>query len=228
MDEIINTPSSKEIKRRIFLKYMGVGVVVATMSFVGHKEKYHDLIVPNKSVCFGVGDIGLLNYAYSIEQLQVAFYIKAIDESFSWMSPLEESYFKAIRNQEILHCEFFRDILAENAISELEMDFSAIDFSNRKRVLNAAKTIKDLTVSVYHDIGRMIDNMDYLFAVGNIVSVEAKHGAWIGDLISNGDLLHSSVVDNDNVEPLRSSAEVADMIAKYIKTKLNIPYIKQS
>jgi hypothetical protein len=84
-------------------------------------KKYYSLFVQYQSQYFENEDIELLNYACSIEQLQATFYVKATDTTFSWMSPLEESLFKVIRNQEVSHCQFFKDILDDNAISELEI-----------------------------------------------------------------------------------------------------------
>ena len=74
--------------------------------------------------------------------------------------------------------------MGTNAIADLSVDFTTIDFSSRLSVLNAAKTFEDLGVTAYNGAGRLLKNVDYLLLAGKIVSVEARHASAIRDLLS--------------------------------------------
>jgi hypothetical protein len=56
---------------------------------------------------------------------------------------------------------------------------------------------------------------------GKIVSVEARHAAYIRDLISNGSFADSTVVDAMGLDKSRMPMEVLAIAAPFIKTKIN-------
>jgi hypothetical protein len=108
-----------------------------------------------------------------------------------------------------------------NAIMSLEVDFSSITFSSRDSVLTTARTFEDLGVSAYNGAGRMIADPNNLVLAGKIVSVEARHAAYIRDLISNGSFADNTVVDAQGMDKSRTPSEVLAIAAPFIKTKLN-------
>jgi hypothetical protein len=57
----------------------------------------------------GMGDIGILNYAYALEQLEAAFYLQVIATPYSGISIAETAYLTDIRDHEVLHRDFFQD-----------------------------------------------------------------------------------------------------------------------
>lgn len=94
--------------RRSFLRYAGAGV--ATAAVVGVTACHKDRIVvdPGGSSDIGSGDIGILNYAYALEQLEAAFYTQVVSSPYSGMSSVELTYMTDIRDHEIVHREFFK------------------------------------------------------------------------------------------------------------------------
>lgn len=94
----------------------------------------------------------------------------------------------------------FSAALGNNAIRDLEVDFSTINFTSRDSVLGTAKAFEDLGVSAYNGAGRYIASADYLLLAGKIVSVEARHAAYIRDLISNGSFADSTVINGDGLD----------------------------
>jgi hypothetical protein len=126
-----------------------------------------------------------------------------------------------IRDHEIAHREFFKNALGGKAIGPLEFDFSKITFSSRDSVLGTAKAFEDLGVSAYNGAGRLIMSADYLVLAGKIVSVEARHAAYIRDLISNGSFADMTVVDAMGLDVTRKPLEVLAIAGTYIKTKIN-------
>lgn len=214
-------PMQKTLRRRDFLRYSGyAGVAVAGASLltIGCKDGDDD---NNSGVNFGTGDFAILNYAYALEQLEAAFYTQVIASPYSGMSAAEKSLLTDVRDHEIAHREFFKAALGSNAIQALQVDFSSINFTSRDSVLNAAKTFEDLGVSAYNGAGRYIVDANYLLLAGKIVSVEARHAAYIRDLLSNGSFADGSVIDGNGLDTSRKPREVIALASPYIITELN-------
>ena len=130
---------AKPFSRRKFLGVMGAGsalVVAASCkkTQIGNNN--------NGGVDLGSGDVGILNYAYALEQLEAAFYIQVVASPYSQMSDIEKAYLTDIRDHEIAHREFFKAALGSKAIQALEVNFSAIDFTSRTSVLALRKLLK--------------------------------------------------------------------------------------
>ncbi|MCC6410201.1 MAG: ferritin-like domain-containing protein [Saprospiraceae bacterium] len=208
------------LHRRDFLRYSGyAGVAVAGASLIsiaGCQDKDD-----NDGVDFGTGDFAILNYAYALEQLEAAFYQQVIASPYAGMSALEKGLLTDVRDHEIAHREFFKAALGANAIQDLEVDFSSINFSSRDSVLNAAKSFEDLGVSAYNGAGRYFVDANYLLLAGKIVSVEARHAAYIRDLLSNGSFADSSVIDGNGLDTSRKPRDVIAIANAYIVTELN-------
>lgn len=131
----------------------------------------------------GDGDIGVLNYAYALEQLEAAFYTQVLDNPFGDMQVNDERILRQIRDHEIAHRDFLKGALGRNAIPALEVDFSSVNFASRQSVLGTADVFENLGVAAYNGAGQLISNPDYLVAAGSIVSIEARHAAAIADLL---------------------------------------------
>lgn len=214
-ERLIAEGSSLQLSRRKFLGYTGIfsGLLVAGTAC--HKDD------DNNGVSLGSGDVGISNYAYALEQLEAAFYTKVISSPYSGITASETALLTDIRDHEIAHREFFKTALAGDAIGALEVDFSSINFGSRDSVLGAAKTFEDLGVSAYNGAGKLITKADYLVLAGKIVSVEARHAAYIRDLISNGTFADNTVIDGNGLDKSRMPSEVLAAAGVYIKTKIN-------
>lgn len=182
--------------------------------------------MPKNTVNLGSGDIGILNYAYALEQLEAAFYIKVASSFYSGATSKEITYLEDIRDHEVAHREFFKTALGKKAIGNLLFDFSTIDFSSRTSVLGTAKAFEDLGVSAYNGAGELLQNPDYLLLAGKIVSVEARHAAAIRDLLMYGSFAGPDVIDAMGLDVYRKPAEVLSIASTYIDTKIianNLP-----
>lgn len=210
---------SSRVQRRSFLKYAGAGAAGVALLAVGCEKS--GMTEEKVGVYIGNGDIGILNYAYALEQLEAAFYTQVIATPYSGMTEVEKSYLTDIRDHEIAHREFFKAALAASAIPALEVDFSSIDFTNRNSVLGTAMAFEDLGVTAYDGVGYLLKSADYLLLAGKIVSVEARHAALIRELISPNTFLGDQV-DMSSVNISRTPVEVLKIAGKYLKTELNI------
>lgn len=215
-----------KLQRRSFLQYAGAGAAVVALTAAGCKK---DRVYTDMGTTLDFkDDFGVLNYAYALEQLEAAFYIKVASAPPSGFSTIQKNYFQDVQFHEIAHREFFKNALGTAAIGSLEVDFSSIDFTSASSVLAAAQSFEDLGVAAYNGAGVRIQDAKYLVIAGQIVSVEARHAAWVRDQISNGtfaDLATLTTLGADNVKGLDGALtpdKVLAIAGKYIKTKINV------
>lgn len=207
------------LSRRRMLRWSGAGAAGIVISGV---------VLPNFGIGaalaadLGEGDVGVLNYAYALEQLEAAFYTAVIDSPYADISDDELSLLTDIRDHEVEHREFLKEALGDDAIPGLEVDFSAVDFTSRDSVLNTAKTFEDLGVGAYNGAGKLIENPDYLLAAGKIVSVEARHAAAIRDLLQEWSVSFAGpdVVDENGLDVAYEPAEVLPLADPFITTEV--------
>jgi len=202
--------------RRNVLKWTGVATTLAIAGSV----------LPNFGISaalaadLGEGDIGVLNYAYALEQLEAAFYSQVVKTPYKGAPKNELAVLKSIRDHEIAHRDFLKKALGKKAIPALEVDFSAVDFTSRKSVLGTADVFENLGVAAYNGAGQLIKKVDYLAAAGSIVSVEARHTAAIRLMLSGASekAAGEGHVDSKGLDEALSPAEVLPKAAPFIKT----------
>jgi len=207
-----------QLSRRNLLKWSGAGATV----LVAGALLPNFGISPALAADLGEGDVGVLNYAYALEQLEAAFYSMVIEMPYSGMTEEETSWLTDIRDHEVEHRDFLKKALADGAIPDLEVDFSAVDFGSRESVLTTAKTFEDLGVAAYNGAGKLIENPDYLLAAGKIVSVEARHAAAIRDLLNMDSVAFAGddVVDKNGLDGALEPAKVLAAAGPFIKTEV--------
>jgi hypothetical protein len=207
------------LQRRSFLQYAGAGAAGIALIAAGCKKDNNS--GANAGVNLGSGDVGILNYAYALEQLEAAFYDAVVKAPYAGITTSELSLLTDIRDHELAHREFFKKALGTSAIVGLEVDFASINFSVRSNVLATAKAFEDLGVSAYNGAGKLIKSVDYLVLAGKIVSVEARHAALIRDLIENGSFANSEVVDANGLDKARTPKEVLAIAQSFIRTTID-------
>lgn len=132
-------------------------------------------------------DVGILNYAYALEQLEAAFYTQVVASAgFNTVfNERERRVLTDLRDHEVIHREFFEAAIpAASRIGALTPNFSAVNFASRQSVLNTAQTLEDLGVAAYNGAGQYLSDAALLTIAGKIVSVEARHAAAIRDLLA--------------------------------------------
>lgn len=128
-------------------------------------------------------DLGILNFAYALEQLEAAFYTKVVADFYGSATQEERTILRNIKRHEVVHREFFKAALAGARIPALAVDFSPVDFASRESVLITAKVFEDTGVGAYNGAAQFLRNTDYLLVAGKIVSVEARHASAIRDVL---------------------------------------------
>jgi len=206
--------------RRKFLT--SIGGTAAAVAFIASCKKDDNPPTDNNgAINLGSDDIGILNYAYALEQLEAAFYTQVIASVYSGITSSEQALLTDIRDHEVAHREFFKNALGDKAIPGLEVNFSSIDFSKRDSVLATAKAFEDLGVSAYNGAGKLIKDPNYLLLAGKIVSVEARHAGYIRDLISNGTFADNTAIDMNGLDMASMPAEVLKTASTFLKSKID-------
>jgi hypothetical protein len=217
------------LNRRLFLRSAGVATAVGTLAIGACKNDDDDNVMPvdGTTVDLGSGDVGILNYAYALEQLEAAFYEQVVKTPYSGITAAETTILTDIRDHEVIHRDFFKAALTAAAptqiIPSLEVDFSKIDFTSRAAVLGAAKLFEDTGVAAYNGAGKFIKSADYLLIAGKIVSVEARHAAAISDLLTpkTADFASDTQIDSNGLDKATASATILAAVQPYVKTKLS-------
>ena len=222
-------PEAKnDVSRRKFLGKLGgvaaITAVAASCQKTMSSDKLSANSVDDASAygSFGTGDVAILNYAYLLEQLESAFYIMVTDSFYSGAKTWEKTRLSQIRDHEIAHREFFKTALATAAIPDVVFDFSSIDFSSRSSVLGSAKAFEDTGVSAYNGAAQLIQSPDYLVVAGKIVSVEARHAAYIRDLLAINTFADNTVINYAGLDLAASPVDVFKIVKPYIKSTMNM------
>ncbi len=213
----------KNLSRRNFLGYIGGASALLLTAAACKKDSTSST---NTGIDLGSGDVGVLNYAYTLEQIEAAFYTKVFESPYAGITASETALLGDIRDHEVAHREFFKAALAAKALPTLELDFSSINFGSRDSVLGTAKAFEDLGVSAYNGAGKLLLSADYLLLAGKIVSVEGRHAAYIRDLIMPGTFADG--LDANALDKSRTPGEVFAIAGTYVKTKLNISNLPTS
>jgi len=204
--------------RRSVLKWTGAAFLSATAIGATLNKS-----LAQGAVDLGRGDVGVLNYAYALEQLEAAFYTQVTASPYGGMNQYEARILTDIRDHEIAHREFLKGALGRRRIPDLEVDFSAVNFSSRRSVLTTARTFEDLGVSAYNGAGQLLRNPDYLVAAGRIVSVEARHAATIRHILDpfDEDFAGDDIVDRNGLDVSRLPSQVLPLADPFIATPVS-------
>lgn len=218
LGELANTSS-----RRTFLKWSGVTLAVAA---AGCNDNGSGLTAPpsgSGSVSLGNGDIGVLNYAYALEQLEAAFYTQVVKTPYGGISSAETQLLTDVRDHEVIHRDFLKGVLGAKAITDLQVSFTSVNFADRTSVLTTAQTFEDLGVSAYNGAGRLLTDPNNLLVAGKIVSVEARHASAIRDLLSpkTASFAGDDVVDVQGLDKARKPSEVLNAAKPFVTTTID-------
>ena len=187
-DEVDTATTHLEDRRR-FLKISGLGIAALALGQATSQTVFANPLSKQttQTINLGTGDVGILNFAYLLEQLEAQFYARVVSNNFySGATAEERQILTDLRDHENVHRQFFRAAITAAAptqvIPDLTFNFSIVDFNSRDSVLATSQNLEDTGVSAYNGAGQAIVNPDYLALAGKIVSVEARHAAAIRDL----------------------------------------------
>jgi hypothetical protein len=123
------------------------------------------------------GDVGILNFALTLEYLESTFYEEA--KKRAGASGELKSLINLLAEDEKQHVEALTATIKQlkgKPVAEPKFNF---DYTNTKGFLKLAQTFEDTGVSAYNGAAPSIKSKEVLGAAGSIVQVEARHAAAI-------------------------------------------------
>ncbi len=180
-------------------------------------------ILPDGTIDLGSGDIGIANLAYTLDQLETAFYATAVARA-AGVSAEDRKVLAELHDHEVVHREFFKAMLDGFAIPMLDFDFSAIDFSNRYAVFDAAQQFENVGVGAFNGTGPLIQDVEVLKIAGKMVSIEARHATLARHMIAPKIpfVLSHELINAQGLDWSLTPAEVLAKSQRFIKQKLSV------
>jgi rubrerythrin len=123
------------------------------------------------------GDVGILNFALTLEYLESTFYKEA--KRRAGASGELKSLIDLVVRDEDEHVGALTETIKKlggKPVAEPKFDFP---YGNTKEFLKLAQTFEDTGVSAYNGAAPQIKSKEVLGAAGSIVQVEARHAAAI-------------------------------------------------
>jgi hypothetical protein len=160
-------------------------------------------------------DTGILNYAYALEQLEAAYYTAALASTgFAALSAAEQEVLRDLQKHEVIHREFFKQLLGTAAIPGIGFNTATIGTltAGRDVLLATSQLLEDTGVSAYNGAGKYLTSAANLLLAGKIVSVEARHAAAIRDIRDGTNGRKFAGDDVVNAQGLDVKAEPSDVL----------------
>ena len=124
-------------------------------------------------------DVEILNFALLLEYLESEFYVQAVANNK--LQPRVLEFARTVRDHELAHVEFLSKALGSKAIGKPTFDFGDTVKDNWK-FLATATVLEDTGVTAYDGQGTRLTK-NTLAAAATIVSVEARHAAWVRQIM---------------------------------------------
>jgi hypothetical protein len=125
----------------------------------------------------GGGDVGVLNFALTLEYLEAAFYARA--QKQLKLSRDVRRLAKLIGEHETEHVAALTKAIRSAGGKSVKAPGVTFPFTDEKSFLKLAQTFEDTGVSAYNGAAPAIKSTAVLGAAGSIVQVEARHAAAI-------------------------------------------------
>ena len=128
-------------------------------------------------------DIKILNYALTLEYLEAAFYAEAL--RVGGYTGAVGRFASVVASHEATHVATLKGVLGSKAVKSPSFDFKG---TTRKwsTFLRTAKVLEDTGVAAYQGQAPLIHQNAVLGPAGAILAVEARHAAWVRDLLYAG------------------------------------------
>jgi Ferritin-like domain len=130
---------------------------------------------------FGNGDIGILNFALTLEYLERAFYNEATNKG-AITDPKTATFLKVVTHDERKHVAFLQKALGKAAVKEPKFNFHGTT-ADQATFQKTAYVLENTGVHAYLGQAPNIKDAKILLAAASIVTIEARHSGAIGSII---------------------------------------------
>jgi hypothetical protein len=127
---------------------------------------------------FGRGDVGILNYALTLEYLEAAFYNGATAANLP-LTPQAAAFLKTVTADENAHVAFLKKALGSKAAKLPKFNFAGANTST-DAFMKTAAVLENTGVHAYLGQVLNIKSPAYVAAAGSILTIEARHASVIG------------------------------------------------
>src|SRR5690349_15990094 len=127
------------------------------------------------------GDVAILNFALTLEYLESAFYYRARRQA--GLTGALQRFAQTVGDHESAHVTALRKTLGNAAVKKPTFDFGAT-VESPMAFANTAIKLEDTGVMAYQGQAPFIKSQDVFKAALSIHPVEARHAAWIRDLVA--------------------------------------------
>jgi rubrerythrin len=152
------------------------------------------------------GDVDILNFALTLEFLEAAFYAEAVSKGK--LSGEAVKFATAVARDEAAHVTFLKGALGSKAVKTPKFDFKGTTRA-QATFLKTAMALEDTGVGAYAGAAPMIANKKTLAAALSVHSVEARHAAWVRDILGRGS---NPVPAPSPFDPAFSKAQVLKVV----------------
>ena len=128
---------------------------------------------------FGKGDIGILNYALTLEYLESSFYNAATKNNVAKGDKQLTAFLKTATADENAHVAALKKALGSKAAKEPKFGFGKA-VTDKATFAATAYVLENTGVHAYLGQAGNIANPAYLLVAASIVTVEARHSGAIG------------------------------------------------
>jgi hypothetical protein len=129
-----------------------------------------------------------MNFASMLQQLQYQYYATsfAVYQGYVGATALEFTVIQRLWTHHSGVRTLFRRATPDPVTTDMQFEFSNVDFSNRTQVLEYAIKLEDIATAAMHGILRHAPDDATLTLLSKIASVEARHSATLRDLVDIG------------------------------------------
>lgn len=183
--------------RRSFLKYaalVGVGAILVACGNSGTSSGSSSSpsgagspsAAGDDTSQFGQGDLGILNYALTLEYLEADFYAKGVAAGSSLLGdflPL----IQPIAMHEAAHVQALTQTITgagSKPAAKPTTKYPDGTFTDKMKFLTTASTFEETGVKAYHGQVTRIKDKKVLAAAASIAGVESRHAAILADILN--------------------------------------------
>ncbi len=171
-EEALRTTTRGKLFRRAGL-LLGGGVVAASVP-IG--------LATSQGGGLAKGDMEILNYALTLEELEAAFYAEA--NSKGRLTGIARTFSLVVGAHEAAHVAALRQVLGAEAKPKPTFDFKGTT-NDKVTFLKTAQTLEDTGVAAYQGQAGRIKSDEILASAGAILAVEARHAAWVREILGD-------------------------------------------
>jgi ferritin-like protein len=157
---------------------LGGGAILGAASLLGAIPGA--AFASSKGSTRSASDVDILNFALTLEYLEAAFYAEALGKGALKGPTL--AFAKVVARDEAQHVAFLESALGMKAVKKPTFDFKGTTAAT-KSFQATAIVLEDTGVSAYAGAAPMISNRKTLSAALSVHSVEARHAAWIRNIV---------------------------------------------